>query len=158
MLVFNIMSRPLTGVFDLSLPLIAHANRIFTNKWYHLLSFIIINRDNTHLPDRSDTAALSDMGDDEVFEMSVGNSIAPSKSTKKDSRKSKPGTSNADEKERRMSKVSRSLEKSGKSVRYMAQAIKRSLNRSNQSSGSFSSGGNYAITLPSGVTKDVRGR
>lgn len=118
----------------------------------------IINRDNAHFPDRSYTAALSDMGDDEVFEMSVGNSIAPSKASKKDSRKSKPGTSNAKEKERRKSKVSRSIEKSGKSMRYMAKAIKRSLNRSSQSSGSFSSGGNYAITLPSGVTKDVRGR
>ena len=96
------------------------------------------------------------MGDDEVFEMSVGNSIAPSIATKKkDSRKTKPGTLNL---ERRKSKVSRSLEKSGKSMRYMAQAIKRSLHRSSQSSGSFSSGGNYAITLPSGVTKDVRGR
>lgn len=102
--------------------------------------------------DRSDTAALSDMGDDEVFEMSVGNSIAPSITTKKkDSRRAK---SNAHE---RRKKVSRSLEKSGKSMRYMAQAIKRSINRSNQSSGSFSSSGNYAITLPSGVTKDVRG-
>ena len=107
---------------------------------------------------RSDTAALSDMGDDEVFEMSVGNSIAPSIAKKKDCRRAKPGTSNA--LERRKSKVSRirSLEKSGKSMRYMAQAIKRSLHRSSQSSGSFSSGGNYAITLPSGVTKDVRGR
>ena len=106
--------------------------------------------------DRSDTAALSDMGDDEVFEMSVGNSIAPSIAKKKDCRRAKPGTSNA--LERRKSKVSRSLEKSGKSMRYMAQAIKRSLHRSSQSSCSFSSGGNYAITLPSGVTKDVRGR
>ena len=98
------------------------------------------------------------MGDDEVFEMSVGNSIAPSIATKKkDSRKTKPGTSNAQH-ERRKSKVSRSLEKSGKSMRYMAQVIKRSLHRSSQSSGSFSFGGNYAITLPSGVTKDVRGR
>ena len=105
---------------------------------------------------RSDTAALSDMGDDEVFEMSVGNSIAPSIAKKKDCRRAKPSTSNALE---RRKKVSRSLEKSGKSMRYnMAQAIKRSLHRSSQSSSSFSSGGNYAITLPSGVTKDVRGR
>ena len=97
------------------------------------------------------------MGDDEVFEMSVGNSIAPSIATKKkDSRRAKPGTSNT--LERRKSKVSRSIEKSGKSMRYMAQVIKRSLHRSSQSSGSFSFGGNYAITLPSGVTKDVRGR
>ena len=98
------------------------------------------------------------MGDDEVFEMSVGNSIAPSIATKKkDSRKAKHGTSNAHGRRTRY-QVSRSLEKSGKSMRYMAQVIKRSLHRSSQSSGSFSSGGNYAITLPSGVTKDVRGR
>ena len=113
MFVFNIMSRPLTGLFDLSLPLIAHESRIFTNKWYHLLSFIIINRDNAHLPDRSDTAALSDMGDDEVLEMSVGNSIAPSKASKKDSRKSKPGTSNA---QRRKSKVSYEVQSESKSI------------------------------------------
>ena len=40
MLVFNIMFRPWTGSFDLSLPLIAHAVVSFTNKWYRLLSFI----------------------------------------------------------------------------------------------------------------------
>jgi len=59
MLVFNIMSRSLTGLFDLSLPLIAHVSRIFTNKWYHLLSFIIINRDNAHLPDLSIAPVLT---------------------------------------------------------------------------------------------------
>ena len=98
--------------------------------------------------DRSDTV----MTDDERFEMAVGDSISPKKKVKKKERK-RPDY------DKKKSKVSRSIERSGKSMRYMAEVIKRSLNRSNQSSGSFSGGnGTYAISLPSGVTKDVRGR
>ena len=97
--------------------------------------------------DRSDTA----MTDDERFEMAVGDSISPKKKVKKKERK-RPDY------DKKKSKVSRSIERSGKSMRYMAEVIKRSLNRSNQSSSGSFSGGTYAISLPSGVTKDVRGR
>lgn len=93
---------------------------------------------------RSDTV----MTDDERFEMAVGDSISPKKKKKERKRP---------DYDKKKSKVSRSIERSGKSMCYMAEVIKRSLNRSNQSSGSFS-GGTYAISLPSGVTKDVRGR
>ena len=95
--------------------------------------------------DRSDTA----MTDDERFEMAVGDSISPKKKVKK---KERPDY------DKKKSKVSRSIERSGKSMRYMAEVIKRSLNRSNQSSSDSFSGGNFAISLPSGVTKDVKGR
>lgn len=95
--------------------------------------------------DRSDTA----MTDDERFEMAVGDSISPKKKKKERKRP---------DYDKKKSKVSRSIERSGKSMRYMAEVIKRSLNRSNQSSSGSFSGGTYAISLPSGVTKDVKGR
>ncbi len=64
-------------------------------------------------------------------------------------------------KESKKSRMSKAVTRQSKSMRHMAEVIKRSLSKSNQSrSGSLSllSGKNYAIALPSGVIKDVRGR
>ncbi len=101
---------------------------------------------------RRDTAALSEFGDDDRFEAAVGkNSLEPA--MKKNGRRIK--------KESKKSRMSKAVKRQSKSMRHMAEVIKRSLSKSDQSrsgSLSLSSGKNYAIALPSGVIKDVRGR
>lgn len=100
---------------------------------------------------RRDTAALSEFGDDDRFEAAVGNSLKPA--MKKNGRRIK--------KESKKSRMSKAVTRQSKSMRHMAEVIKRSLSKSDQSrsgSLSLSSGKNYAIALPSGVIKDVRGR
>lgn len=100
---------------------------------------------------RRDTAALSEFGDDDRFEAAAGNSLKPA--MKKNGRRIK--------KESKKSRMSKAVTRQSKSMRHMAEVIKRSLSKSDQSrsgSLSLSSGKNYAIALPSGVIKDVRGR
>ena len=93
---------------------------------------------------RRDTAALSEFGDDDRFEAAVGNSLEP----KKDRRIKK---------ESKKSRVSKAVKRQSQSMRHMAEVIKRSLSKTDQSR-SGSSGKNYAVALPSGMIKDVRGR
>ena len=89
-------------------------------------------------------AALSEFGDDDRCEKAVGNSLEP----KKDRRIKK---------ESKKSRVSKAVKRQSQSMRHMAEVIKRSLSKSDQSR-SGSSGKNYAVALPSGMIKDVRGR
>jgi hypothetical protein len=102
---------------------------------------------------RRDTAALSEFGDDDGCEVAVGNSSYPT--MKKNERRIK--------KESKKSRVSKAVnvKRQSQSICHMAEVIKRSLSKSDQSrsgSLSLSSGKNYAIALPSGMVKDVRGR
>ena len=100
---------------------------------------------------RRDTAALSEFGDDdERFEAAVGNSLDPAMKKNRGIKK-----------ESKKSRMSKAVKRQGQSMRHMAEVIKRSLTKSDQNcsgSLSFSSGKNYAIALPSGMVKDVRGR
>ena len=100
---------------------------------------------------RRDTAALSEFGDDDRCEAAVGNLLEPA--IKKKDRRIK--------KESKKSRVTKAVKRQSQSMRHMAEVIKRSLSKSDQSrSGSLSpsSGKNYAIILPSGTVKNVRGR
>lgn len=100
---------------------------------------------------RRDTAALSEFGDDDRCEAAVGNVLDPA--IKKKDRRIK--------KESKKSRATKAVKRQSQSMRHMAEVIKRSLSKSDQSrSGllSFSSGKNYAVALPSGMVKDVRGR
>ncbi len=95
---------------------------------------------------RRDTAALSEFGDDDGW-----NSSYPT--MKKNERRIK--------KESKKLRVSKAVKRQSQSICHMAEVIKRSLSKSDQSrsgSLSLSSGKNYAIALPSGMVKDVRGR
>ena len=96
---------------------------------------------------RRDTAALSEFGDGDRCEVAVGNSSDPT--MKKNERRIK--------KESKKSRVSKAVKRQSQSICHMAEVIKRSLSKSDQSR-SGSSGKNYAIALPSGMVKDVRGR
>lgn len=102
------------------------------------------NTKTTSSSGRRDTAALSEFGDDDRCEVAVGNSLEP----KKD-RRIKKGS--------KKSRVSKAVKRQSQSMRHMAEVIKRSLSKSDQSR-SGSSGKNYAVALPSGMVKDVRGR
>jgi hypothetical protein len=100
---------------------------------------------------RRDTAALSEFGDGDRCEVAVGNSSDPT--MKRKERRIK--------KESKKSRVSKAVKRQSQSICHMAEVIKRSLSKSDQSrsgSLSLSSGKNYAIALPSGMVKDVRGR
>ena len=96
---------------------------------------------------RRDTAALSEFGDDDRCEIAVGNSLEPE--IKNKDRRIK--------KESKKRRVSKAVKRQSQSIRHMAEVIKRSLSKSDQSR-SGSSGKNYAVALPSGMIKDVRGR
>ena len=84
--------------------------------------------------------------------------MAPKKKDRRVEKDNKKSSSKPDYEKRRKSVVSRAVKRQSKTVRQIAEVIKRSLTKSDQSSGSFTSEKNYAIALPSGVIKDVRGR
>lgn len=108
---------------------------------------------------------LRQIDDEERFGNAVGNSLdyhhgsqkrrGKEQSKKKSSRSDgREGTS----KSKKTTPSRRALQRGNKSMRLIASAIKRSLQKSNQSSTSRADrNDNYAVALPSGMIKDVRG-
>ena len=109
---------------------------------------------------------LRQIDDEERFGNAVGNSLdyhhgsqkrrGKEQSKKKSSRSDgREGTS----KSKKTTPSRRALQRGNKSMRLIASAIKRSLQKSNQSSTSrvVDRSDNYAVALPSGMIKDVRG-